>query len=223
MASVSQQALMGSYGGAALTSFTLFSETTSNAVTIAWPVSVQAGDVAVLFDESYTITLPSPTPVTPTDFSSILDLTANISFYKPQCNISWKILTGTEAGDITGLAVHSDVKKVLYIFRPNVPATSVTIGSLHAEQTGGDPAAQLCAASGGTSPLAVLGFATSSSSSANPVFTTASPAFTSEIATADGNGLAGYKIYEASPVDHTIDTADLGVGIGLFSFYLQIA
>tara|TARA_R110000822_G_scaffold50138_1_gene131206 strand:- start:32 stop:256 length:225 start_codon:yes stop_codon:yes gene_type:complete len=43
----------------------------------------------------------------------------------------------------------------------------------------------------------------------NAEFTTASPAFDAEVESANGNINAGYKIYNSSPSNHTVDAGDI--------------
>ncbi|MER8464177.1 hypothetical protein [Mesorhizobium sp. M1396] len=74
-------------------------------------------------------------------------------------------------------------------------------------------------ASGQAIPLVVIGVAVGSGGTA--VFSTASPAFdATQTAGSGAPVIAGYKLYNASPANHTIDMADLGINV-LASGYLR--
>jgi hypothetical protein len=201
MAAVSQMALMGTRRASGVTSLTLFSQTSASASTIAWPASIQAGDLAVLFDQGDAIGSP-PTSVIATGFTAL----ANATSVVVRSIAEYKILTGTETGSITGLNGTQNMK-ALYIFRGDIPITSVSPSVWNAEGTTGDPALQTVAASGGVAPLVVLAAAHGTNGTTS--FSTASPAFDAAVSFGPSNiGRSGYKIYNSSPLDHTVDMVD---------------
>lgn len=203
-------------GGGGLTSISLFSSTNATASTIAWPASIQAGDVAIISDEAFTI--GTVTPVTPSGFTNIV--TVGGASGKPLHMLSRKILDGSETGSITGLNGGLGNGKILYIFRGNRAITSVTPSTWNSEATDGDPTAQNVA-SPSSLPAVVLGMAYGSGGSAS--FTTASPAFDATQGYGTGaTSIGGYKIYNSSPAGHTIDAADNSINI-LASGYLTFA
>ena len=205
----------GAAGSAALTTLTFVNSAVSNAATITIPADAAAGDLAVLFDYS-THGGATITDVTPTNWSSDPSMMGTQT--GGRIRVSYKILVGGDPGSsVTGLN-DTNYNKVMFIFRGDVAITSVTIGSWHATVTGTDPVSQSVTASGQATPLVVLGGTGSEGNTA--AFTTASPAFDATVATADNNLLGGYKIYNSSPADHTVDSGDLTTNDGLCSGYL---
>ncbi len=191
--------VVASAGG--ITSISLFSSTTSTAATIAWPGGLQAGDVAVLSDVAQGFGVV--TSVLPSGFTLIVDCSTGTSFL-PRNIESYRILDGSETGNITGM---SDVGtgKWLRIFRANRPITSVTPSTWNQEPTTGNPAAQNVAAP----PAGSIIIATAYGSDGSTAFSTASPAFDGTQAFGPGGtAIGGYKIYVSSPAGHTIDMND---------------
>ncbi|WP_192356402.1 hypothetical protein [Mesorhizobium mediterraneum] len=135
---------------------------------------------------------------------------------------SYRILESGEAGTIVGVDGGILKGKLLYIFRPNVPATAVLpMFPWNSQGTTAKPVAQVVSASGQPGPLIVLGGAIGSSG--HVTFTTASPAFdVTQQFGSSGIGIGGYKIYNASAVDHTIGMNDLGTNV-LASGYLRFS
>lgn len=204
------------FGVASLT-LTQVLSATSMADTIAWPGSLAAGDLAVMLDQANSASngVP-PTTVVPSGFTSIVN-TASAFSHRQIC--SYKILTGSESGSLTGMdGVDSDSKAML-IFRGSAPITSVTVGGVTGQQTTGNPTAQVPAASGGTPPLIVIG-AYGSDGSINPRNFT--PAKDGEITPNVACYLA-WKIYNSAPADVTIDMDDEGTINLLQSFYLSVS
>ncbi|TGS63018.1 hypothetical protein EN844_24615 [Mesorhizobium sp. M3A.F.Ca.ET.201.01.1.1] len=201
-------------GLASVAPVSLFSHTTSTASTIAWPASIQASDVAVIYD--YAAGFSTPTSVTPTGFTNFVNTTVS----PIRAMASFKILVGGETGNITGMNGTVNNAKVLHIFRGAQAVVSVNSASVNQVCQTGDPVSQTVTSSGGAAPLVVIGGA--SKISGAPSFSTASPAFDGTD-TAGSRLIVGYKIYNSSPVDHTIDSAgDGGNGSSLFSAYLEL-
>jgi hypothetical protein len=194
-----------------------------NSVTITIPASAQVGDVAVLFDVAENTTSCIPADVIPTDWTGIITGSyVNTSGGNGvRCRISRKILTSGDPGTtITGLNGSLYEDKVMLVFRGNVAVSTVNDIDWALEGTSSNPAAQTVNASTlGTAPLVVLGMAQARDSTA--AFSTASPAFDATILNTDSDMRAGYKIYNSSPADHTIDMNDLSdnfLGSGLLEF-----
>ncbi|GLS41582.1 hypothetical protein GCM10010869_71790 [Mesorhizobium tianshanense] len=221
MAALAQMAMMGTYAPSGLTSVTLLSTTTTATASINWPGNIQAGDVAVLIDIGISLSSTPPLSVTPAGFTNFMNAaisrTASARMMK-----SYRILDGGEAGTIVGIDGNILQGKLLYIFRPNAPVTAVLpMVWWNSQATSDNPAAQVVSASGQPGPLIVLGGAIGSSGGA--MFSIASPAFDATQQFGDsGIGIGGYKIYNTSPADHTIDTGDQGTNI-LASGYLRFS
>lgn len=177
----------------------------SNAATITIPATAQAGDLAVLFDQAIN-TAGTPTEATPTNWTKL----SSVAFGIARGSNSYKILAEGEPGSIiTGMDGNSSEAKVMFVFRGNVPITTVTPESpWHAQGSSADPGGSTVLASGNAVPLVVVGACMSDAGNAE--FSTASPAFDAEVEDAAGRNNAGYKIYNSSPADHSIDMADLG-------------
>lgn len=204
------------FGEPALTLSQVLSAT-STGTTIAWPATLAAGDLAVLVDSAdSTLDGVPPSTVVPSGFTSIVN-TANGTSHRQIC--SYKILTGSESGSLSGMNGVDNDRKAMVIFRGSSPITSVSVGSATGQQTTTNPTAQVPAASGGVAPLIVFGayFATSAVSPRN--FT---PAKDGEVNPSTNLYLA-WKIYNSAPADVTIDMDDEGILNILQSFYLQVS
>lgn len=196
----------------------LFASATSTAATITWPGSLQSGMVAFLIDHANNAA-GTPTSVTPSGFTNIpLSGTSTDSFHRAL--VSYKILTGSESGSLTGMDGTGQDRKVMWIFTGTQPITGVTITSATSQLTSNNPASQNITVSSGTPPLVFLASASNLNNSSS-AFSTASPAFDSTLATSSGLLISGYKIYNSLPQDHTIDMNDLGTSNILISLYAQ--
>lgn len=193
----------------------LFASATSTAATITWPGSLQSGMVAFLIDHANNI-INKPTDVTPSGFTNIpLSGTAQTDGFN-RVKTSYKILTGSESGSLTGMDGDSFDRKIMFIIQGTSPIASVTISDATVNLTNSDPGSETISASNGIGPVLVIGSA-SIGSSATAAFSTESPAFDATVAAT--RMVAGYKIYNSSPQDHTIDMNDLGSGNALIGFY----
>lgn len=203
----------------AVSSVSLHASVASFSPTLTWPGTIAAGDVAVVCD--YARSTGDITEVPLSGFTSIAGAEQGYesSGDNEAGRVWYKILTGSESGSFSTMGA-SDNGTVLLIFRGNIPITSVSPGGWQSDMTGNDPASQIVAASGGAVPLVVIGVA---ASSATPSFSTASPAFDGLITVSGSELLAGYKIYESSPVNHTVDMGDVGNDNYLSSGYLEFA
>ena len=228
-------ATIGSYSSGSLTLEFLdeldysTSNTSTSSLTITHPVTVQAGDLMILFEGTWDNDSDYINAV-PTNFTEIYK---NAYLYVTSTYmaiaISARILPNTN--DITtptpvGTTVDGHHYNALY-FRPSKSITSITpSGTINNQNTTSNPTSQTVSASGGTVPLIVFGLIQTTSSLA--AFSTENPAFdneyTSSGVTTSGSAYArvGYKLYNSSPQDHSIDMNDLGTQ-RLTSFYLEVA
>lgn len=194
--------------------FTPVGSSSSSSSTIVIPGNIQAGDIIVLTDKAAGTT-GIPTTVVPTGFTSII----NSSGGTARLISSYKIANGTESGTtITGMNGASSNRKALVVLRPDAPATSVTAFSTAGQVTDGNPTLQTVTAGSGTPALVVFGvYGTDSTAIAPRTF---SPAPDAEITPATNHYLA-YKIYNADPVNTSVDMDDEGLDNCLQSFYIQ--
>ena len=188
----------------------------SNGSTITWP-SVQAGDIAYLFDTAANNS-GSPTLVTPSGFTSIVS-ESWATFWAS--GISRRICDGSETGSITGMDGTNSENKVLLVFRGTHPVASVTNSTPTTQGTTGNPTSQNINASGQVTPLIVFGMVYAGSASV--AFATETPSFDATVTDALNRLRVGYKIYNASPANHTIDQADQGSANYLAGFYSRLS
>ena len=200
--------------------YTLFASATSTGSTVTWPASLLAGDVAVMLDRATNSGFGIPSSVTPSGFASISDITGGPSAGDAVRQIlSQKLCAGSESGALTGMNGNNENAKVLLIFRSSSPPSGVTVNSLNAQETGGNPASQLCTSGSGTPPLIVVAAYGATGAISSRSF---SPAKDNEI-TPSPNVYLAYKIYDAAPSNVSIDMADDGDFNALQSFYLTFS
>ena len=198
------------------------SATSVDVATIVVPATAAIGDLAVLFDQA-TNGSGLPTEVVPTGFTQWS--TSQTTGALNRGVISYKVLVSGEPGStITGMkgtAGSPNTNKVMFVFRSDTSSiTAVTPSTLNSQGTGSDPTLQTVSAASGAAPLIVLGQAWCSNTTS--AFSTESPAFDGTVTTSLADLIAGYKIYNSSPADHSIDMADLGSNNTLRSGYLQV-
>lgn len=191
----------------------------SNAGTITIPAGAQAGDLAVLCDHARDSN-DTPTDVVPSGWTGWGTDGTDAIGDAFRGRLSYKILGAAEGGtNVTGMNDSAE-DKVMLVFRNSGPITNVTASTLNIQTTTGNPAAQSVMASSGTPPLVVIGCAAAHDATA--AFSTANPAFDATVATADADMIVGYKIYNASPQNHSIDMNNLGANL-LASGYLSVS
>jgi hypothetical protein len=224
-AGVLHQALLMTPAAQALTlEFVASAVSSGSSVTI--PASAAAGDLAVYIDyavnqESIDITPPSS--VTPWGFSNFVNrgVTWNagpLNDFGARGMISRRILTAGDPGSgRTGMTGNNSNSKILMIFRPSLAATAA-VASVSSQATNGNPSSQSVLAGSGAAPLVVIGAAAHGGGLGS--FSTTSPSFTAQ---ETRNRLrAGYRIYNTSPADHTVDKGDQGDGNFLAAFYAAL-
>ena len=200
---------------AALTTLTFIDSAIANVSTITIPATAAGGDVAILFDN--VADTGTPTDVVPTGWTGIVTATLGAI----RLRVSYKILVSGDGGDSIA-AMDGDLAndKVMFVFRGNVAITGVTPSIWLSEVTGGNPSLQTVSASGHAVPLLVLAMAAVTTGTG--AFSTASPAFNATVLDLGSNIIAGYKIYNSSPANHSIDMNDIGSN-SLASGYLICA
>ncbi len=197
----------------ALVSLAYVTHVSSTTNAISWPGGIQSGDVAFLFDCGQGITAPSE--VVPGGFTKFAGGTSD----GIRSVSSYKILTGSESGSITGMDGSSNDVKMLVIFRANIPISTLTIVALKEQYTGNSPSPQTVNPSAEIVPVVVIGCIGSHSGPADYQFTT-SPAFDAELTATGSRMIVGHTIYNSSPVSHNIDANDGGTNAAV-AFYFK--
>lgn len=188
---------------------------TSTGETITIPAGAQEGDVAVLFDWSQQ-NFWAATELVPTGFISI-DQDSVSALLRPGTSVvaSYRELGSGEGGSsVTGMN-HTINRKVMLVFRPSAPISSITITGKTSELTNNDPAAQTSPA--GSSPLVKVAVSASNNSAS----------FTTEIPTMNkvsvSSMVAGYLIYNSSPQSQQVDRNDDAWGNWLMSCNIEVS
>jgi hypothetical protein len=181
--------------------------------------AIQANDVALYID--YAGAADPPTAVTPSGFTNIVN-TSGQSEPGARAMASWKKLAGSE-GSVTGMSASgggADNNKIGLVFRPSIDFTTMTFST---PQNSGiidsNPAAITVDPSAETIPVVLIGIGATYQGTVT--FSTASPAFDAEINLSDNDMRVGYKIYNSSPLSHSIDINDLGSANWLAGFYFE--
>jgi hypothetical protein len=202
---------------AALTTITLFASATSTGATINFPASIIAGDLIVLLDSADASSGGAPATVTPSGFTLINSSVELLQ--ETRQVVSYKLALGTESGALTGMDGNAADRKAMYVFRGDIPATTLTVSTPNAQATAGNPTPQNVAASAGIAPLVVFGCYGALTEIVGESF---SPAEDGEI-TPTNQVILKYKIYNSAPQDTTVDMLDEGNVSILQSFYIEMA
>jgi hypothetical protein len=191
------------------TSFTFVGSATSLAGTITIPAAAQAGDIAVLFDHQL-----NATDLTPTGFTQIT--TNTLSTFRS--NASYKLLVAGDPGaTITGMN-NATPRKVMVVFRPNNPITTITPTLIGSQATSAAPTNQTL--TGGTAPcLYFASYAKSTATVPTRGWTVGTP---TELSSVSSNGVyVKYLVYNTAPSATTISMTDAGTN-GLISFRINV-
>ena len=204
--------------GPAVSEYNFVSATTATASTIAWPADRAAGDLAILVDGAGAATT-APTAVTATGFTDIANTSLNASLAN-RTMVSYKILTGSETGSITGMSGTTN-RKNLFIYRPDATITTLTISTVNQQTTLSAPTNQTLSMSALTGPyIGIAAYMSSGTITARGSTVTASREVTA-------NSTTNYtKTFEAKKADEsfansTISMADYGTN-GMVSFTILI-
>jgi hypothetical protein len=186
--------------------------------------TIQANDVALYID--FAGAGGVPTAVTPSGFTNIVN-TSGGTEPGARAMVSWKKLAGSE-GSVTGMSASTgggggaDNNKLGLVFRPSINFTTLTVSTpQNSGITSGNPAAITVDPSAETTPVVLIGIGATYIGTV--AFSTASPAFDAQINLSDNDLRVGYKIYNSSPLSHSIDINDLGSANWLAGFYLKAA
>ena len=178
--------------------------------------TIQANDVALFID--YAGDLDPPTAVTPSGFTNIVN-TSGENEPGARAMASWKKLAGSEAS-VAGMSAGGGFSKLGLVFRPSIDFTTLTVSTpQNSGVTNANPAAITVDPSAETIPVVLIGIGAVYLGTV--AFSTASPAFDAQIAIIDNDMRVGYKIYNSSPLSHSIDINDLGSANWLAGFYFE--
>lgn len=201
-------------GGLSSISYVGTAESGSSSITI--PVAAQEGDIAVLYEYASGGAGSLPSLVTPSGWVN----RTNDVIGTQRAAVFTKALVGGDPGaSIAGTSGSDDNKKMMVVFRPNGPITLATYSTFTSEFTNLNPSAQVISAAGQSAPLIVLG---GCGVIGSPVFGTLSPAFDAQIVPSHDRLRIGYKLYDSSPADHSIDMNDLGSSNSLWGGYITL-
>jgi len=187
---------------------------------IGFPALAEPGDLAVAFFYASVNTGSIP-DVIPAGWDALAGTVRSPFGSTIRARHCYKMLTTGDisAGSITGITGSTEAK-VMLTFRPNGFVSNIVASTWNAVTEGGDPASQSVTASGQPVPLIVFGVACATPGPA--AFSTASPAFDATIIANDRNRV-GYKVYNSSPANHTIDMNDLGADNSLASGFIRVS
>lgn len=189
----------------------------STAQTVTWPGGLTSECFAVLHDHAIN-SIGSPTEVIPTDFTLVPGVSVAASTSRYTCTYKYP-LTGLESGSLTGQNGNSSNEKVLLVFKIAGGDNVVNFGGILTSMTDANPTAQTTNTGGTNLPSIFLGQTSSPTNTTS--FVTASPVFDGTVSISNTRMIAGYKIYNSAPADHTIDMNDLGNRNTLSSFTAQ--
>ena len=199
---------------------------TTTRLTLTHPSDVQAGDMCVLFhntwdnDSDFVDTAPTGFNMINTDpylYTTATYMAHSVSYNvvaNPASSVTLPLCNGdTQSPDNQGY--------VALYFRPFKTISSVNFdSSVNLQETAANPTLQTVRAAGNTPPIIVFAQAKSLTTIPPFVSSTTFDGFASFNATnIDAN--VGYKIYNTSPVDHDVDMNDNGTNV-LLSFYLRV-
>ncbi len=208
-----------------LTEVTMVASATNGDSTLTAPANIIAGDLLIVLDWALNTTATLPTTAIPSGFTSASNssIAANAGANGTRLIASYKLADGSEASsNFTCMSATATVRNVMAVFRGNIPALSLTLASVAAQATDGNPTAQVVSSSGGVAPLVVFGCYAGPAGAGSLDPRTMSPAKDSEL-NFDNVMYLAWKIYNSAPADVTVDMDDEGGGNNLMSFYIQMA
>jgi hypothetical protein len=181
--------------------------------------TLQAGDMMVVSDYAFNAS-GRPALVTPSGFTNWVDLEDVSGFGR--LAVSYKIAVGDETTLTCMNGTFFDTK-ILAIFRPDVPISTIMASTATSEATNGNPSAQNIVATSGTLPLVAIGvYLNGGLSSVDP--RTMSPAATAELNSgATTAHYMKYQLQNVSLADVSIDMDDEGGDNMLAGGYLWAA
>ncbi len=191
--------------------------TTSTTGTISLPTGAAAGDLAVLSYATKNTASAAPGIGTPSGWSNGANI-AQPSGVFVRHGMAYKVLNAGDitAGSVTLAATGNDFNRQrMHIFRPDsgyeisaITLSPADTANRYSASTG-NPSALVLDGSSHSAPVVIVGFALQEAGD-TVSFSTESPAFDATGTAGAANMLVGYKVYNSSPADLTIDIGDSG-------------
>lgn len=201
---------------------------TSTTGTLSLPTGAAAGDLAVYCRTAKNAATANPGHTAPSGWTSGGANGNNAVF--TSISISYKVLDAADitAGSITDPTVGDQMNRgTIHIFRPDTgyEISAVTISPATATDrfsfSTSNPAPVTLDGSSHSAPVVIVGFGVQEAGD-TVSFSTETPAFDDKITAGAANMLVGYKVYNSSPADHTIDIGDSGAYNGLRGLVLAL-
>jgi hypothetical protein len=195
----------------AVTDVYIAGQVTSTSSSITIPSTAKAGDIALLFDTSTTVT-----DTTPSGWTSINGVTTT----GIRTNISRKTLVSGDIGaSVTGMA--GTTRKVLLLFRPNGPVTTITVSTPLSQATTLAPNSQSVNAGAAPSTTPVISF-WCAGSTGSPTLTSTG---TTQVTSISTSGVrVAYRQWNSgqTPANQSGSTTDTGTNT-FQSFFIRFA
>lgn len=194
---------------------------TSTGASITIPAGAQAGDLAILLQQSSDATTVAE--VFPSGWLTT-GLTGNFNTGEngtpvTRWNACWKVLVAGDPGaSVTGMDGGTADAKIMVVFSGANGLSAINVLGEVGASSNTAPASQTILAASGTAPLVVIGLA--GTNDAVSTFSTASPAFDAQLTA--GNLRIGYKVYTSSPSNHSIAKNDEGQRNRIAGFYVTV-
>jgi len=195
----------------AVTDVYIAGQVTSTASTITIPSTAKAGDIALLFDTSTTTTNTIPSGWTSIDGATTTGIRTNIS--------RKTLVSGDIGASITGMA--GTTRKVLLLFRPNGPVTTLTVSTPLSQASSLAPNSQSVNAGAAPSTTPVISF-WCAGSTGSPTLTSTG---TTQVTSISTSGVrVGYRQWNSgqTPANQSGSTTDTGVNT-FQSFFIRFA
>lgn len=182
-------------------SFDASASSTSNTITI--PSGAAIGDLAVLLDFAGNFTASIPTTVVPSGWTSVSNKSSSTDSVGTKSIVSYKkLVSGDPGSSITGMNGAGYDVKLMVVFTPSFPITTITVAGLAETIADVAPAAQSVAAQ--TLNYAVIGCATNDNYIPNWTATWYDNTYGSS------RGKLAYKLFNSSPASVTMDFSTTG-------------
>lgn len=198
---------------------TLIGQANANSATVTLPVGSTTGDLTIFLqgirNEPGNLSLGLPS-----GYERMASIAPGSNDMASQA--CYKVLTGGETNIVTGSTGGTGIATFVLVYRPSRPISSVTYSTWLTTRSGGNPAAQVIAMAGQDVPIVGLALGAAEGGSWN--FTTNSPPFDDTPTRSAGSQYSrmGYKLYNSSPADHTVDYDDEGANNTLISGWIRV-
>lgn len=226
-----------SRGAGSVTGITFVNYYLNRAVTsFAYPSGTQAGDIAIMFEETHRGTngspeTPPPTQTIPPGYSYLLNQVFDTNPAVDNCRvlISYKILTATDVSNGVSNLTGSNEAQWMLVFRPNVPTSSLITSTPTCEITAGNPTSQTIACANAATPMIAIAWFQTREGTVNPRTSSVTMTELEDSITINPyRSYLKYKIYnmadtaQSITVDMDDETTTTDAKNILTSFYLKV-